>query len=311
MLASRTQSFARHEAGFTIIEVMIAMLLLTVVTGAILQGTLGLTKVNDVVANRTEMHAGVRNATALLQQEVGQAGRIALPAGTALAGAVVANPAAAQTVAVAPSTAGMFVGEHIVIGTGALKETVTLTAVNSGTAEITATFTLAHAATTPVSAPGGFAAGVIPTTMANGSTPSVLKIIGDINGDGQMVYVEYTCNTGAGLLYRNTMAFDAGAKPALTIEQVLIDNIQPNPDGSPCFTYDERPVNGATFVVGVAITLTVRTQDRDPITGQFQTETKALLNVSPRNVFHAWQMASLGYDTRIQPLPASAVVLLP
>jgi hypothetical protein len=54
----------------------------------------------------------------------------------------------------------------------------------------------------------------------------------------------------------------------------------------------------------------VRTHKRHPITGEFQTVTKALLNVAPRNVFHAWQIASLGYTDRIQPLPATVVALL-
>ena len=55
----------------------------------------------------------------------------------------------------------------------------------------------------------------------------------------------------------------------------------------------------------VAITLTVQTQLIDPVTEQFQTETKALLNVSPRNVFNAWAMASLGITDRIQPMPST------
>ena len=38
----------------------------------------------------------------------------------------------------------------------------------------------------------------------------------------------------------------------------------------------------------------VQTQLIDPITQQKQTETKALLNVSPRNVFNVWQLASAG-----------------
>ena len=49
----------------------------------------------------------------------------------------------------------------------------------------------------------------------------------------------------------------------------------------------------------------------DPVTKQFQTETKALLNVSPRNVFHAWTLASLGRAERIQPMPPTVTLLLP
>ena len=53
-----------------------------------------------------------------------------------------------------------------------------------------------------IAAVGGFATGVVPPTVANGSTPSLLKLYGDINGDGSMVYVEYTCDTGTGRLSR-------------------------------------------------------------------------------------------------------------
>jgi hypothetical protein len=72
-----------------------------------------------------------------------------------------------------------------------------------------------------------------------------------------------------------------------------------------------RTVVGRTFVVDVAITLTVRTQQRDRNTGDFQRETKALLNVAPRNVFNVWQMASLDIGNRVQAAPASVVALLP
>jgi len=64
------------------------------------------------------------------------------------------------------------------------------------------------------------------------------------------------------------------------------------------------------FVTDVAITLTVQTQNRDPVTKQFQNETKALLNVSPRNVFNAWQLAALKVYERVQPIPASVTALL-
>jgi hypothetical protein len=65
------------------------------------------------------------------------------------------------------------------------------------------------------------------------------------------------------------------------------------------------------MVLDVAVTLTVWSQSRDPITKQFQTETKALLNVSPRNVFFTWEFAGLGYLNRIQPMPAAITPLLP
>ena len=70
-------------------------------------------------------------------------------------------------------------------------------------------------------------------------------------------------------------------------------------------------MTGTTFVVDDSNTLTVRTQQRDINTADFQRETKALLNVSPRNVFNTWQMASLDIDNRVQATPPSVTLLLP
>ena len=303
------------QAGFSLIELMISMGILLVVSSAVTSALMQMTTSQSTVWNRTQMHSGVRSATELLQQEVGQAGRVALPATVTLT----ANAAigAAQTVGVT-SAAGMFQGEQLVIDAGANQESVTLTAVDTANNTITGTFTIAHANGAPVSVLGGFPSGIVPPApgFANGSTGTLLKLYGDINGDGNMVYVEYTCDTVAGNLYRNVMPFNAGAKPALTAAEILLGNILANPNGTACFTYNPNPlpvVGGNTYVLDVAITLTVQTQTRDRITNQFQLETKALLNVSPRNVFNVWQLASAGapYTNRIQPMPPTVTALLP
>jgi hypothetical protein len=70
-------------------------------------------------------------------------------------------------------------------------------------------------------------------------------------------------------------------------------------------------VAGTDYVIDVAVTLTAQTQIVDPQTGAFQQETKALLNVSPRNVFEVWNVASLGITNRVQPMPATVTSLLP
>jgi prepilin-type N-terminal cleavage/methylation domain-containing protein len=300
----------KQEAGFTLVELMLSTSILLVVSGIVVGATMDLTRLSTTMTNRSDMHSGVRNATALLQQEVGQAGRISLPAPSSLSAAVGIGVATVDVT----STAGMFVGERLVVGTGAAAETVTLTAVAAN--QITANFMLPHVAGTRLATTGGFSAGVIPTTMANGSTGNVLKILGDINGDGNMVYVEYTCDLAGGRLLRNVMPFDVAVKPAPTVEQILLDNLLPNPPNPgggvpPCFIYQQQTFAGTTYVIGVAIMTTVRTQQRDAITNDFQTVTKALLNVSPRNVVNVWQLASLHYINRVQPVPPSVVALLP
>jgi hypothetical protein len=167
---------------------------------------------------------------------------------------------------------------------------------------------------------GGFGNGIVPPNgVANGSTGTVLKMFGDINGDGNMVYVEYTCDTvNAHKLYRNVMAIDAVVKPPLSDALVLLANVEPNPGGTPCFTYQTDGANPPiivqgqplVFVLDVAITLTVQTQQKDPVTGNYQTETKALLNVSPRNVYNAWQLANAGFTDHLQSTPATITALL-
>lgn len=297
----------RSDDGFSLVESLVSLGLLLVVGSVAVTALIRMTEAQGTIWNRTEMHSGVRSATELLQQEVGQAGRVALPAAVTIPAAI--TNAGTQTVTLS-SASGIFVGELVTIDTGSNQETVTVTAVNAGANQITASFIDSHAANAPVSVLGGFAAGIVPTNMANGSTASVLKLFGDINSDGSMVYIEYTCDTAGGNLYRNVMAYNAGAKPAVTPSQVLLNNIQPNPGAAPCFTYQQQTVTGTTYVTDVAITLTVQTQIKDPVTKQYQMETKALLNVSPRNVFNAWQLASIGSNNRIQPIPASVTALL-
>jgi len=212
---------------------------------------------------------------------------------------------------------------------GGGRETVQLLGMNPGVnpPTITACFGQTHAAGTTISVEGAFGNGIIPPApgvvagfagVNNGSTATVLKMFGDINGDGNMVYVEYTCDTANGgqhKLYRNSMAFDAAAKPPLTDALVLLNNIQNNPGGTSCFTYQvATPVaiqgQQVGFVLDVAITLTIQTQQVDPVTKLFQQETKALLNVSPRNVFNAWLLAQGLYTDRVQSTPATVSALM-
>jgi hypothetical protein len=188
--------------------------------------------------------------------------------------------------------------------------------VNSGASTIKACFLSAHANGTVLMPMGAFATGIVPPAgIANGSSATVLKLYGDIIGDGNMVYVEYTCDTVNHNLYRNVMPFNQVGKPPVTNAQILLSNIIDNPGGTPCFTYQTAQLTAQgtvfTFVLDVAVTLTVQTQQLDPLTKQYQTETKALLNVSPRNVFTAWEMAGLTFTDHVQSTPVTVTALLP
>ena len=308
------------QAGFSLPELLIAMTIMLLISGAAVSALLKMTATQATIWNRTQMHSGIRGATEVLQQEVGQAGRVTLPAAVTLTSASTAGTTV--TLAVTSST-GMFVGERLVLDTGSNAEPVIVTAINSGTSITVTSFVTgppaqtvpAHPAGAPLQALGGFSAGIVPASVTNGSSGTVLKLFGDINADGSMVYIEYSCVIpvgGVGNLYRNSMAWDAAApSPAPTASQILLSNITANPNGTACFTYQTQTLNGTTFVTDVAITLTVQTQVIDPVTKQFQTETKALLNVSPRNVFNAWMNESIGNRERVQPIPPSITALLP
>ncbi len=108
---------------------------------------------------------------------------------------------------------------------------------------------------------GGFSSGIVAPSLANGSTANRLKLYGDVNGDGTMVYIEYYCDNGdpgtngTFNLYRNVVqpfvpfGTPAVAKPAVDSSMVLLGNIHPNPADAggvarACFVYQE-PVRQA------------------------------------------------------------------
>jgi type II secretory pathway pseudopilin PulG len=307
---------AGSQAGFSLLETMVSMTVMVIVIGVVLSGLVQQINLQGSITNRVEMHQTVRGATELLQQEIGQAGKVALPGAVSLSAAVVMG--SSQVASVSSST-GMFVGMQLDVDAGANYETVQATAI--GTNTFTATFNFSHASGAPVTVSGSFGTGVIPpaaapTSYSNGSTATVLKLYGDINQNGNILYVEYTCSPGTsaapGYLYRNEMSFTAGSKPAVSASLVLVDNLLPNPNSTPCFQYQTSVgQSGATYVVDVAVTLTSQTRNSDPQTHLFQQETKALLNVTPRNVFEAWELDNAGSSSRLQPIPASVTALLP
>jgi len=355
---AKMKNLRKGQEGFSLIEMMVALAVLLIVAGIVMQAMMQMMRVQGTLANRSEMHSGLRSATELLQQEIGQAGKVAIPPypwwwnpawwgnttllmATAVPGATATNPVTMQVTVsgnawnYAGPTTGMFNGEYLVIDVGNStldasdnQETVQISNVQWST--FTATFYKPHLANVPILIQGAFATGVVPpdtatltaqgvagiTGQPNGSNASVLKLYGDLNGDGNMVYAEYVCDTAAGNLYRNVMPYDtpAASKQARTPSMIVLNNLLPNPANAagvqtPCFTYYVKPiiiapaVTPTLFVVNVEVTLTAQTAYADPQTHEFQKESKALLNVSPRNVFQSWMLASLGANNRVQPMP--------
>jgi type II secretory pathway pseudopilin PulG len=330
------------QCGFSLLETLVSLVILLAVITVVMSGIAQLTATQGTISNRTEMHEGVRSATELLQQEVGQAGRISLPATVTLSAAATAS-SSAESVAVTSST-GMYVGMYLDVlpdtASSGNYETIQLTAVNSATNITASGFSFAHISGAQLIVSGAIGTGIIPpaalsytspacpsstvtpttyTAYSYGSTCNTLKLVGDINGNGSIVYVEYTCSPGTsaspGYLYRNviTSPLSAASKPSATASQVLLNNLITNPSGAPCFQYQTSTgQSSATYVLDVAVTLTVQTQLEDPQTHQFQQETKALLNVSPRNVFDAWELDTAQAHSleRVQPIPPNITTSL-
>ena len=321
----------KKQVGFSLLETMVALVVLSAVGGIVMYGMVQLMKTQGTIANRTDMHTSVRSATELLQQEIGQAGKLSLGAPGAnitLNAAVAANTAGTSftlNTSVAGVTPIVYQGEALTIDLGLFQETVQVTTATGTNSTGTAFFQYPHAAGAPVSALGAFATGIVPPGtlcggVACGSTANLLKLYGDINGDGNMVYVEYNCTQGTvaapGNLYRNQMLITAGAKPAVDNTMILLNNVLGNPNdvnnnAVPCFAYQTQTLGSGLCVTDVAVTLTVQTQNKDPQSGQFQPETKALLNVAPRNVVEVYDTASLVDPTRAQVMPPLVSALAP
>src|SRR5690349_24948588 len=137
MTIARTEiPTSNGECGFTMIELLVSMAVILVVSGIVVGSTMDMTRLGQKMTNRSDMHSGVRNATALLQQEVGQAGRVSLPGSMTLTGAtgIGTFTVPIQSVingVVGTSTEGLFIGEKVIVDSGANEETVTLTGVGA------------------------------------------------------------------------------------------------------------------------------------------------------------------------------------
>src|SRR5258708_5197973 len=69
----------KEQRGFTLLETMVSLAVLLAVSAIVMGGMNQMMKTQGTVANRTEMHTSVRDATEVLEQEIGQAGKISLP----------------------------------------------------------------------------------------------------------------------------------------------------------------------------------------------------------------------------------------
>lgn len=302
----------RQHDGFTLLEMMVSLTVMLVVAGAAFAALDQSQKVYGTQELQSDMHASLRSAFELMTQEIGQAGSLNFTPTTT--SAAVTGGAAAQTVTLA-SSANIFVGEQLTVDTGVNLEIVSVTSLPA-TNQIRGIFTLSHASGVPVNAQGAFPNGILNTAAGN-----TLQIFGDINANNTLAFVQYDCNPGTssapGTLSRSFTTLAAGVTTK-TASQVLLSNLVSNPGGTSCFTPSMGAggsvtagncnAGGNTFtcVTDMQIMLTVQTSQEDPQTHAFVTETKSFLNISSRNVFCAYMIA-----TATSPTPALLQVTPP
>src|SRR3954467_13324954 len=131
-----TMSQSPRQAGFSLVELLVAMAVMLLISGAAVTALLRMTSAQATIWNRTQMHSGIRGATEVLQQEVGQAGRISLISGSSTCIYNTSAPCLNGTVGVGTNTVavtsicGLFIGEKLAIDVGANEETVTISQIN-------------------------------------------------------------------------------------------------------------------------------------------------------------------------------------
>jgi prepilin-type N-terminal cleavage/methylation domain-containing protein len=279
--------------GFSLLELMVSLTVMLIVAGSTLYILSYSQRLFVSQQMQADMHAGLRGSFELLTQEIGQAG--ALPSVTKTLTPTISSSSSAQNVPIS-STSGLFVGEKLTVDTGSSQETITVTAI--GPNQITAIFSKSHSAGSVA-----VARGVFPEGIFSSSTSTSLKIVGDINADGTLSYVQYDCDTAAGTLTRSITTVD----PSVTTRnasQTLLTNLTANPGGTPCFQYGTAiSASGYTFIPSVAVSLTLQTSQRDAQTGAFVTMTKSFSNLSSRNILTGITLAQAGVTNRLQPTP--------
>jgi Tfp pilus assembly protein PilW len=194
---------AKTEAGFSLMELTVCMLILIPVMGAAVS-------LFSVGANQQTSEQGsidvnqeARSALEMMTTEIAQAGSHGERA-TTLAGGVSALAGNERTVSVA-SAAGLSPGDWVDVGTGANLETVQLTAVSSNS--ISAVFENDHSSGEPVRLYAfPYLAGVIPPVGLGASSSmnvTTLRFFGDINGDSTVQYVEYVYDSNNNQITRS------------------------------------------------------------------------------------------------------------
>lgn len=243
---------ATPEDGFTLVEMLVSLLILVPIIGAVV-GLFSIA-VNQHGSEQSNVEANQdsRSGLEMMTLEIAQAGSHGDRSTTTTA-AITTPSADPQAVSVA-SSSSITIGDYVDVvdvDTGANTEIIKVTAV--GTNSISGVFRIAHAAGSPVrlfALP--YLTGVIPPAglgADSSATATSLKFFGDINGDGNVYYVEYVYDSPNAQITRTmTPITQATMNPALP----LVRNVKP---GSVQFTLYTDSQN---VVTSVSLALTVQ-----------------------------------------------------
>src|SRR5262245_43780281 len=107
-----SSTMASKAAGFSLLELMVALTILLMVSAVVMSGLAQMQYTQPTINNRSEWHLSVPAATELMEQEIVQAGRFAIPSGTTytLGAAVPATSVGLPTMVTLNSSSGSYPG---------------------------------------------------------------------------------------------------------------------------------------------------------------------------------------------------------
>jgi prepilin-type N-terminal cleavage/methylation domain-containing protein len=290
------------QAGFTLLELLVSVALMSTLCGAVVLclGTAQKSYRRSEITNA--LNQQLRSALQLMTQDISQAGLTGTDYSTtttntaymSLTGNDNPTPLAtltqsvnsSNTTATVSSTAGIFIGQTLLVGVGANQESIYISGVNASTSTITTVFgngtgpqgsSTTHSIGDPLYPNGVFGDGVVPTNEAVGpSTINTLHLYGNLTGNGTITVVDYVCPTSSTtpqyvdstgtvwaplVRYEYDNALAQGSSPVPNTKVNILDLVAVTPGG--CFTPTNasQPVNALsadnspTFVTAMSITI--------------------------------------------------------
>jgi hypothetical protein len=246
---------------------------------------------------------------------------------------ITANAASGDQWVNVTSVAGIYVGEWLWVDVGpgpncypsGYCEQVVVDGISTSPPRIEAKFHQTHTAQTissvvyptPLYGMGSYPQGIVPpylnsnpnsTPPSGGSTTSQLEIFGDLNGTGNaLLAVIYACPASFPGAFTRTV-YDATTSPANQLSSTnLIDNVTACQFSYPVnsqtvqqSTPQQYLPSGEPIVMSVGLTITAQSTMNDPQTQQPVTVTKSFLNIQPRNVISALNVANSTVANELQ-----------